>query len=214
MRRILCYGDSNTWGYVPGSGERYDENTRWPALLRKALGPDFDVVEDGINGRTTSFDDPCREFRNGRRGLGHALLAAMPLDLLIVSLGINDLKYGDAAVSARGLKALLYTAVNAAAFSQNAAVFTGAPRILVLAPPPLGRMLDETQPDSQVRGQYGESLRFMETYRPVCEALGAELLDTALCAEVSDVDSVHLTADSHRRLAEAVTEKVRAMLEN
>lgn len=43
-KRIVCYGDSNTWGYIAGSGLRYDENIRWPARMRKALGEAYEVV--------------------------------------------------------------------------------------------------------------------------------------------------------------------------
>jgi len=106
-KRILCYGDSNTWGYKPVAAVRYDENTRWPSRLQKLLGEEFRVIEAGLSGRTTVFDDPFDDFRNGAASLGYALLEADPVDLVILSLGTNDLKFTTAAASARGIASLI-----------------------------------------------------------------------------------------------------------
>jgi lysophospholipase L1-like esterase len=57
-KTVLCYGDSNTWGFRPDTKERFDEDTRWPGVLRNELGGGFRVVEEGLNGRTTVWDDP------------------------------------------------------------------------------------------------------------------------------------------------------------
>ena len=56
-KRILCIGDSNTWGYIPGSGERYEKNVRWTGKLAQTLGENYEVIEEGMNGRTTAFTD-------------------------------------------------------------------------------------------------------------------------------------------------------------
>lgn len=58
MRHILCYGDSNTWGYTPGTGERHAPDVRWTGVLRRLLGEGWEVLEEGMNGRTTVFDNP------------------------------------------------------------------------------------------------------------------------------------------------------------
>ena len=92
MKRILCYGDSNTWGFIPGTGERYPADVRWPGVLAALLGRGVHVVENGINGRTTAIDDPGYPCRNGKEGLGYALLAEKPFDLVILMLGTNELK--------------------------------------------------------------------------------------------------------------------------
>ena len=65
MRHILCYGDSNTWGYTPGSGERHAPDVRWTGVLRRRLGEGWEVLEEGMNGRTTVFDNPMSPGRNG-----------------------------------------------------------------------------------------------------------------------------------------------------
>lgn len=58
MKSILCFGDSNTWGWNPGNASRYSLDQRWPGLLMKELGPDYYVIEEGLSGRTTVCDDP------------------------------------------------------------------------------------------------------------------------------------------------------------
>lgn len=97
MRSILCYGDSNTWGFVPGLFDirkRYDRNTRWTGRLQKLLDPaEFYVIEEGLNGRTTNLVD--KEKPVGFRGtelLSPILYTHSPLDLVIIMLGLNDLK--------------------------------------------------------------------------------------------------------------------------
>lgn len=64
-RIILCYGDSNTWGYDPATRGRFDSTTRWTGVLQTLLGDNFTVIAEGLNGRTTSWDDPLAPGRNG-----------------------------------------------------------------------------------------------------------------------------------------------------
>ena len=90
-RTVLCFGDSNTWGFEPGTQARYPRDARWPGVLAAALGAGWHVVEAGLNGRTTVFDDPLGD-KNGLRHLGPVLESAAPVDLVVVMLGTNDLK--------------------------------------------------------------------------------------------------------------------------
>ena len=214
MKRIICYGDSNTWGYNPEDGSRYDENTRWTSLLQKMLGDGYQVVECGINGRSTAFDEPFRECRNGCKGIGYVLLENAPVDLLIVSLGGNDLKYTTAAPSAKGLRALLREVVHSAVLdSKNRSLFRKETKILVVSPIPLGAGFDERFPDSLFYGKREESLRFAEFYRPVCKLFDADFLDAAQYAKASEIDLLHMDKDSHKHLAEAIYKKVMAMFQ-
>ena len=89
---ILCYGDSNTWGFVPGSeGERFSWEERWPGVLQGELGADYRVIEEGLSGRTTVLDNPLEPYRNGREYLLPCLQSHQPLDLVVIFLGTNDL---------------------------------------------------------------------------------------------------------------------------
>ncbi|TKB94918.1 MAG: hydrolase, partial [Mesorhizobium sp.] len=95
MRSVLCYGDSNTHGQIPGRGplERYGPDERWPGVLRAELGPDWYVIEEGLSGRTTVHDDPIEgAHKNGRTYLRPCLQSHATLDLVIIMLGTNDLK--------------------------------------------------------------------------------------------------------------------------
>ena len=92
MKSILCYGDSNTWGYDPQTRSRFPHDVRWTGVLASSLGTGYRVVEEGLNGRTTRWDDPIEAGRNGLTFLQPCLESHLPLDLVIVMLGTNDLK--------------------------------------------------------------------------------------------------------------------------
>jgi hypothetical protein len=92
MRTVLCYGDSNTWGYEPATGNRFPEDVRWPGVLARELGNGFRVIEEALNGRTTVREDPVEEYKNGKDYLRPCLESHRPLDLVIIALGVNDLK--------------------------------------------------------------------------------------------------------------------------
>ncbi len=94
MRRILCYGDSNTWGYDAAADDRFPEEVRWTGVLQQLLGEGFRVIEEGQPGRTTVWDDPIEEHRNGKTALYSVLESQSPVDLVVLMLGTNDLKPG------------------------------------------------------------------------------------------------------------------------
>ena len=93
MKRILCFGDSNTYGYKPDRSGQFNENIRWTGLLSKSLGDDFTIIEDGVCGRTLALDDPMFSGRNGLKSIENSIRSNSPIDLLIIMLGTNDLKY-------------------------------------------------------------------------------------------------------------------------
>ena len=86
MKTILCYGDSNTWGYIPGTGNRYPRQVRWTGVLQNLLGEKFHVIEEGLNGRTTVMDDPTRIAKNGLPYLRPCLDSHAPIDLVVLML--------------------------------------------------------------------------------------------------------------------------------
>ncbi|MFW5703063.1 MAG: GDSL-type esterase/lipase family protein [Candidatus Dojkabacteria bacterium] len=93
--RILCYGDSYTWGYVPATDhERYEPKKRWTGVLQDKLGGGYEVIEEGLNSRTINTEDPRpdREGRNGAEYLIPCLHSHIPLDLVVLMLGTNELK--------------------------------------------------------------------------------------------------------------------------
>lgn len=92
LMNILCFGDSNTWGYRPDRKGRFDENTRWTGLLQQKLGPEYHIIEEGLCGRTTIFQDELRENRRGLDMVGATVEIHNPIDLMIIMLGTNDCK--------------------------------------------------------------------------------------------------------------------------
>ena len=200
MKNILCYGDSNTWGYIPGTSERLPYDARWTGRLQNALGESYRVIEEGLNGRTTVWDDPYKPARNGLKTLRPILDSHAPLDLVILMLGTNDLKHYFsvyAADCARGM-ALLVETIRQSLYAGS----PYAPRILLIAPPPIRGLSPLLR--VQFRGAEAKSLEFAEHYRQVAEEAGCLFLDAAKVVEPSAVDGVHLEAEGHETLAEVI----------
>ena len=108
--RILCFGDSNTYGYIPDGSGRYSEDIRWTGLLQKKLASEATVIEEGLCGRTTVFQDELRAGRRGSELLPVLLESHYPLNLVTVMLGTNDCKtvYGASAeVIGKGVEQLI-----------------------------------------------------------------------------------------------------------
>lgn len=92
MKTIVCYGDSNTWGYDPVTMDRLPITQRWTGVLAQELGAGYRVIEEGLNGRTTVWDDPIEGYKNGKEYLIPCLETHRPIDLITILLGTNDLK--------------------------------------------------------------------------------------------------------------------------
>ena len=208
MRTILCYGDSNTWGSDPGTGERFPEEVRWPGVLRRALGEGYHVIEEGLPGRTTVREDPIEgDHKDGRAYLRPCLESHRPVDLVTIMLGTNDLKerFGSSASDiAQGAASLAEMALRSGCGPDG-----GAPVVLIVAPPPVGRLTDMAQ---MFAGSEDKSRGFPGHYRYFAERSGCEFLDTAEVIVSSDVDGIHLDAGEHRKLGEAVAARIRGLM--
>ena len=211
QKNILCFGDSNTWGYIPGTGERYAPEVRWPGVMAAALGAGYHISEDGLNGRTTGFDFPWADCRNGQSGLPYALLSQRPLDLLIIALGINDLTVVDSAFSAKSAAGLIRKArMLQAVPDAGTHIFRDDVKILIVAPAPV-----HPDYDRMFNAEYyADSCRLAERYREMAQENGVEYLNAGDYAEASPVDCVHYTPESHRDLGLAIAQKVREILGN
>ncbi len=204
MRTILCYGDSNIWGSDPGTGERFPEEVRWPGVLRHELGDGYRVIEEGLPGRTTVWEDPIEgEHKNGRAYLRPCLESHRPVDLVTLMLGTNDLKerFGVSASDiAQGAASLAEMALRS-----GCGLDGGASVVLLVAPPPVGTLTDMAR---MFEGSEEKSLEFSEHYRRFAEQCGCEFLDAAEVIVSSDVDGIHLDAGEHRKLGEAVAARI------
>ena len=204
MKHLLCFGDSNTHGYIPGGG-RYDDNTRWPRLLARNLGEDFLVYEEGLNGRTSSMEDPFKPYKNAMDYIIPCLMTHEPLDLTILMLGSNDMKqYFSPSIEkiTSGLRSLTKIILD----------ISEAP-VLLVSPIHLGdKMAQSPFADSFQASSVALSHQLGPALSIVAEQLGAHFLDAAAVAEPSPEDSLHLAAEGHRRLADATTKKVQQLL--
>lgn len=208
MKCVLCYGDSNTWGYDPVTKDRFDAETRWPRVLGQALGRDYEVIEEGLGGRTTVWDDPIENYRNGREYLIPCLESHRPLDLVIILLGTNDLKKQfslSAYDIAQGASAL----VRVVQASQAGRDGRG-PLVLLLAPPPTVTPSEEYVKMFEEAG--GGSQKFSEYYRRVAKELGCAFLDTSVVIVSSPLDGIHFEGREHCKLGKAVAVKVKELL--
>jgi len=209
-KRILCFGDSNTWGYIAGDGGRYPEDVRWTGVMRRALGEDFEVIEEGYNGRTTVFDDPVEGRLSGIRYFGACLDSQSPLDLVVLMLGTNDLKmrFGvDAWTIAFGFNRYL----DALRITPMAGE---RPKVLLAAPILLGEAYKR---DPLMHGMMGDrgverSLEFTPAYRDFAETAGIEFIDASLYGSASDADGLHMAPADHARLGAAMAERVKKIL--
>ena len=207
MKTILCYGDSNTWGYEPASGERFPEDVRWPGVLARELGNEYRVIEEGLNARTTVREDPVEEYKNGKDYLRPCLESHRPLDLVIVALGVNDLKarfFASASDAADGAGVLVSIAQRSGAGPGGS-----SPAVLLMAPPPVGKL---TELAEMFAGAEEKSRRLGRQYRRVADKHGCELLDAGELVKTSDLDGIHLEVDEHRKLGEAVAARVKEVL--
>ncbi len=205
MKHVLCFGDSNTWGFVPATqGERYPFEDRYPGVLQARLGPAFRVHEAGLSGRMSAWDDPLKPDRNGLRQIAAVLETHRPFDCLVLMLGTNDIKRHmdlEAVDCALAQDALL-DAVEAAGCGPGG----GRPAVVLLSPPrvveaetPFGRQFDGAIPKSQ---------GFAAAYAAIARQRNCLFLDAAEVAASSPRDGIHLEREGHRQLGEAIAKAV------
>jgi lysophospholipase L1-like esterase len=211
MTTVLCYGDSNTFGTPPVlAGDelrRFAPDERWPGILRRKLGSGWSVIEEGLPGRTTVHDDPIEgAHKNGLSYLLPCLESHRPIDLVALMLGTNDLKARfslPAEDIAEGIGVLL----DAIAKSFAGPVGT-APRVLLIAPPPLARL---ELLAGMFTGGSDKSRRLGSLYAAVAARFRSAFLDAGSIIGSSDIDGTHFEASEHATLGTAVAAVIRGM---
>lgn len=213
MKKILCYGDSNTWGFIPGTGGRYPADIRWPGVLAEALGPEYEVIEDGISGRTTVWDDPLAPYRNGLEGLGYGLLRAKPVDLVVLMLGTNDLYHTNAFGYYRGLSRVARRIMGAQEhYHDSSPVFKEQPKLLLVAPVAIHQDIGKIRPELDLGRRYEDSCQFAAYTKRLAEEMGLPWVDAAACASASEIDGLHFTPEHHLALGKMIAEKIKEMM--
>ncbi|WP_326975487.1 GDSL-type esterase/lipase family protein [Caproicibacter sp. BJN0012] len=212
MKTILCYGDSNTWGFNYETLERFPYGVRWPNVMQKILGDNFRVIEEGLNGRTTALDDPnddCPEARNGLKYLNPCIRSHYPIDLMIFMLGTND------------LKADLFTTVDDIARNMERLIELSRkeldarqgyePKILLAAPTAIGTSIERSMFCNEFNGKKSIPLsaELEETLFKTSERLFCYFLNAGEITKPNEVDAIHFNREGHRLFGEAAAQKVR-----
>jgi lysophospholipase L1-like esterase len=222
-KRILVFGDSNSWGFAPRAAAeltiRYDASTRWPAVMAARLGSAVELVEEALSGRTTDLDDhqidlPSAHLRgatfNGAKLLPAILASHLPLDLVIIMLGTNDLKTRfnrsahQIATAALGLVRLIEECEG------GVETIYPTPKVLLLAPPPLGTRFYEPE---QWAGSHEKSLELGSALRDAAAVANLPFLDAGEVIATDGIDGIHFTPEAHLKLGEAVAKKVFLVLQ-
>ena len=192
------------WSYLEG-GDRFNESERWTCLLAQALGDEYLVLEEGLGGRTTVFDDPLTEGLSGLNVIFPTLMSHEPVDLLILMLGTNDTKerFGcTAECISVGLERLIVKA-------QNTECWASTPNILLICPPhildglydgPFGGIMGAGCPE--------KSRALAPFYEAVAQRRDCAFLDAEGIAEFNRTDCMHLTRSGHAALARKLAELV------
>ena len=202
MITVLCYGDSNTFGYNPVNGLRYPKDVRWPGVLQKLLGDGYAVIEEGCNGRTTVFEDVEEPWKAGVGYLRPCLNTHKPIDFVIMMLGSNDLKrmfHASAQEIADGAEALVKIIKQ---FTKEKQGFV--PKVILVSPPEIGKDIAASEfarsfdEDAIIR-----SKKLPTLYEKIAKKYECIFFDAAKVVEASEVDSLHLMPEAHKKLAEA-----------
>lgn len=200
-KTIVCFGDSNTHGYNSSNLGRFSEKERWTCILADLLGPDYLIREEGLSGRTTSFDDPLFEGLCGLSYLYPCMLTHEPLDLLIIMLGTNDVKERFSATPgniAKGMERLATKAL------RTTEAWRSEPNVLIIAPPPIEEGYYHTSVSAEMgKGCVEKSRALAPLYHEVASRLGCHFLDAGSIPgiEMYPYDYMHLSLDSHTLLA-------------
>ncbi|KWV52182.1 hydrolase [Bradyrhizobium macuxiense] len=209
-KRIMCFGDSLTWGWVVAPeawSTRFPYHQRWTGVMAKRLGAGFEIIEEGLSGRTTSIDDPFDPQLNGSAHLPTALANYRPLDLVIILLGTNDTKsdYRRTPHEIAAGMSTLVTQVLASGTSHP------APKVLIVAPPPLAAWIAPLL-EGMFEGGREKMTALASEYRALAKAMKVEFFDAGDVISTGGADGVHFSAENNADLGAALAEKVVAIL--
>ncbi|MCW8886750.1 MAG: SGNH/GDSL hydrolase family protein [Motiliproteus sp.] len=207
MISILVFGDSMSWGIIPGSRNRLSFDKRWPGVAQHQLGDGYRVIEECLNGRTTQFEDPWRPSRNGLESIQMLMESHSPVDLVVIMLGINDFQDVIGATANDSVEGLSRLVSKLQSLSpepmQNPA------DILVVIPPEI------QQPQALMAQKFSGFKRGKESeivYLERMNKLGVATLVSSEHIGLSQVDGIHLDEAEHQILGQWISSKIRDLV--
>jgi len=213
-KRIMCFGDSLTWGWVPViegvPTTRYPADVRWTGVMQKELGNGYVVIEEGLSARTTSLDDPTDPRLDGSAYLPSALASHFPLDLVIIMLGTNDTKayfHRTPFEVAAGMQKLVGQVLTSAG---GVGTIYPAPRVLIVAPPPLTPM-PHAYFQSLFDGAHEKSDAFSKHYADLADFMKVAFFDAGKVISTDGCDGIHFTEENNAMLGRALATRVRSL---
>lgn len=219
MKTVLCYGDSNTFGWNPVSFDpldtplvfsqhRLERNKRWTGIMASELGDGYHIIEEGLPGRTTVWSDPVEgEDKNGEKYLLPCLLSHAPIDLVVLMLGTNDLKKRFSVTAfdiAMSIGALIGIIKGSSTNMEGK-----SPEILVVSPPPLGKLSEFAE---FLEGGTEKSKKLANYYQRISKQLECEFLDAGKVIESSPIDGVHFEEKEHAKLGRALADRIKTII--
>lgn len=196
LKKILCFGDSNTYGYIPNNGARYDKNTRWTGVLSLLSHGKFEIIEDGCNNRTAFAANPAGKIFTGYEILPELLTD--DFDAVVLAIGINDTQflYNLSSIEiASGVEKLINIVK---VKSPQAKILLVAPSILT---------------DDVLNGNFAclfdrtsieKSRQLPLLYKKIAEKQNIEFFDLNSVAKTSSLDGLHYAPEQHLKIAQAI----------
>ena len=207
---VLCYGDSNTFGQKPDKTGRYDANVRWTGVLQDELGDDYYVIEEGLSSRTTDLEYDAKPGRNSHSYLLPCIESHVPISIVILMLGTNDLKIElkrSVDDIATALERLMDT------IHEKSKDPEGKPSKIILVSP--AHINDKAPtfakhylPDTYNHESYEKSKELAAALQGLAERSSCHFVDASTIARVGE-DGIHLTQAGHTALGMLLTDTVR-----
>ena len=209
MKNILCFGDSNTWGYDPSTQRRFSKDIRWTGVLQQLLGSKYNIIEEGLNGRTTNVNEKqdhglgyFRPFRSAMDLLSVLIETNSPLDLIIVMLGTNDLKTNfnqSSEMIAKNMRLVCESIIDNDYFQSKSIILVSPTHINEESPNLLDSFIGTTQ----------ASQSFSNSYRKISDDLDLYFLDASESVKTNKIDGLHWDAMQHSDFANSLFNKIK-----
>ncbi len=210
-KRILCFGDSNTWGRKPGddNSARFGSDVRWTGVLQNQLGDHYEVLEEGLNGRTTNLDSPDKPGKNGAEYLFPCLESASPIDMIVLQLGKNNFKtkyHASPEDIVSGLEDCI-RAIKKEGRDRNGKV----PQVILLPILPVEEKeyYSAGRKEISFQGAKEKSLALLPLYASVARKQNFYFADITQIASVSEADGIHIDGETHSVIGKYLADIIR-----